>query len=49
MLNEGRQLFASKYQLVLPSEKEQRQEIERERAMLDHMNAPDDRIAPTTA
>lgn len=33
VLNESRQLFASKYRLYLPSEEELRLEIERERAL----------------
>lgn len=33
VLNESRQLFASKYRLYLPSEEELRVEIERERAL----------------
>ncbi|MGS0756219.1 PDDEXK nuclease domain-containing protein, partial [Roseateles sp. GG27B] len=49
VLNEGRQLFASKYRLVLPSEEELRQEIERERATLDSLKAPNGRTAPPTA
>ena len=36
VLNESKQLFASKYRLVLPSEEELRREIERERAEIDH-------------
>ncbi|MDB9494913.1 PDDEXK nuclease domain-containing protein [Spirulina major CS-329] len=35
VLHESQQLFASKYRLVLPSEEELRQEIERERAEID--------------
>lgn len=35
VLHESEQLFASKYRLILPSEEELRQEIERERAMID--------------
>ena len=35
VLHESQQLFASKYRLVLPSEDELRQEIERERAEID--------------
>jgi predicted nuclease of restriction endonuclease-like (RecB) superfamily len=34
VLNENRQLFASKYQLYLPSEEELRQELERERTLV---------------
>lgn len=34
VLNESRQLFASKYRLYLPSEEELRAEIEREREMV---------------
>jgi predicted nuclease of restriction endonuclease-like (RecB) superfamily len=48
VLSEGRQLFASKYKLVLPSEEELRQEIERERAMLEHMKKPNGGTAPPT-
>ena len=35
VLHESEQLFASKYRLILPSEEELRQEIERERATID--------------
>jgi hypothetical protein len=35
VLNDSAQLFASKYRLVLPTEDELRQEIERERAALE--------------
>jgi hypothetical protein len=35
VLNDSAQLFASKYRLVLPSEDELRQEITRERAVLE--------------
>ncbi len=35
VLHESEQLFASKYRLVLPSEEELRQELDRERAALD--------------
>ncbi len=35
VLHESEQLFASKYRLILPSEEELRQEIERERALID--------------
>jgi hypothetical protein len=35
VLNDSSQLFASKYRLVLPTEDELRQEIERERAVLE--------------
>ena len=35
VLNESEQLFASKYRLVLPSEEELRQEIERDRQVLE--------------
>ena len=35
VLNDSAQLFASKYRLVLPSEDELRQEIARERAVLE--------------
>jgi len=35
ILHESEQLFASKYRLVLPSEEELRQELERERAAID--------------
>ncbi len=35
VLHESKQLFASKYRLVLPTEEELRQEIERERAEID--------------
>ena len=35
VLHESEQLFASKYRLILPSEEELRQEIDRERAMID--------------
>jgi hypothetical protein len=35
VLNDSAQLFASKYRLVLPTEDELRQEIERERAVLE--------------
>ena len=35
VLHESEHLFASKYRLILPSEEELRQEIERERAMID--------------
>jgi predicted nuclease of restriction endonuclease-like (RecB) superfamily len=35
VLHESEQLFASKYRLVLPSEEELRQELERERAAID--------------
>jgi len=34
-LNESEQLFASKYRLVLPSEEELRQEIDRDRQALE--------------
>lgn len=34
VLNESRQLFASRYRLYLPSEEELRAEIEREREMV---------------
>jgi YhcG PDDEXK nuclease domain len=34
VLKENRQLFASKYRLMLPTEEELRHELERERAML---------------
>jgi hypothetical protein len=35
VLNESEQLFASKYRLVLPSEDELRQELERDRQALE--------------
>ncbi|HXC04642.1 MAG TPA: PDDEXK nuclease domain-containing protein [Bacteroidia bacterium] len=35
LLNESKQLFASKYKLILPSEKELRKEVERERKLLE--------------
>jgi hypothetical protein len=35
VLHENRQLFASKYQLYLPTEDELAQEIEREKAQLE--------------
>ena len=35
MLNDSKQLFASKYLLHLPSEEELKKEIERERKLLD--------------
>lgn len=34
VLNDSEQLFASRYKLVLPTEEELRQELERERAEL---------------
>lgn len=42
VLHESEQLFASKYRLVLPSEEELRQELDRERAALDERCALDD-------
>jgi predicted nuclease of restriction endonuclease-like (RecB) superfamily len=39
VLHESEQLFASKYRLVLPSEEELRQELERERAAIDQRRA----------
>lgn len=39
VLHESEQLFASKYRLVLPSEEELRQELDRERAALDERRA----------
>jgi predicted nuclease of restriction endonuclease-like (RecB) superfamily len=42
VLHESEQLFASKYRLVLPSEEELRQELDRERAALDERRALDD-------
>ncbi len=45
VLNDSAQLFASKYRLVLPTEDELRQEIERERAVLEvakHLQARGD-------
>lgn len=41
VLNDSEQLFASKYRLVLPSEEELRQELNRERAALDRRHAAD--------
>ena len=35
VLNDSQQLFASKYRLVLPSEDELRQELERDRLVLE--------------
>jgi hypothetical protein len=35
VLNDSQQLFASKYRLVLPSEDELRQELERDRQALE--------------
>lgn len=35
VLHESEQLFASKYRLILPTEEELRQEIEREREAID--------------
>lgn len=43
VLHESEQLFASKYRLVLPSEEELRQELDRERAALDERRALDDK------
>lgn len=40
VLHESEQLFASKYRLVLPSEEQLRQELEREHAALDHYRQP---------
>lgn len=42
VLHESEQIFASKYRLVLPSEEELRQEIERERALLAEMRQQDE-------
>ena len=36
VLNEGKQLFASKYMLYLPTEKELQQEVQRERRLLEN-------------
>jgi predicted nuclease of restriction endonuclease-like (RecB) superfamily len=41
VLHENRQMFASRYKLVLPSEDELRAELERERAELASMEAPE--------
>ena len=41
ILHESEQLFATKYRLVLPSEEELRQELERERAAIDQRLAQD--------
>ena len=35
MLSEGRQIFAAKYLKVLPTEREWKREIERERRLID--------------
>jgi hypothetical protein len=42
VLHENEQLFASRYKLVLPSEEELRQELERERAQLSNFSAFED-------
>jgi nuclease YhcG-like protein len=46
VLHENEQLFASRYKLVLPSEEELRQELERERAQLSNINDLQDSAAP---
>jgi predicted nuclease of restriction endonuclease-like (RecB) superfamily len=43
VLHENEQLFASRYNLVLPSEEELRTELERERAQLSNFNDLEDR------
>jgi predicted nuclease of restriction endonuclease-like (RecB) superfamily len=41
VLHESEQLFATKYRLVLPSEDELRQELERERAAIEELEPPE--------
>lgn len=47
VLKENRRLFASKYQLVLPTEDELRRELERKRALLLETKEPDQKEAET--
>jgi hypothetical protein len=43
VLHESEQLFASKYRLVLPSEEELRQELERDRIALEMQARAEDK------
>lgn len=42
VLNESKQLFASKYMLYLPTEEELRRELERERRLIEERQRPED-------